>query len=77
MEVKDPYEIKRLIIKIFMQCYAWVCYNLSKNREDPKEHKKLRQKIELKIKRIVNSLKIHEDIICIDIQNNCRKLLFS
>ena len=55
-EVKDPYQIKSLIIKIFLQCYAWVCFNLCKNREDREEHVKLRKKIELKIKRIINLL---------------------
>ena len=41
-----------------------------KSREDREETKALRNKLELRIIRIVNSLKIHEDIICIDISSN-------
>jgi hypothetical protein len=59
-----------VLLRIFIFSYSWVCYNTVKSREDREETKALRNKLELRIIRIVNSLKIHEDIICIDISSN-------
>ena len=64
MKMNDPYEVKKVILKILIHSFAWVCYNSVKNRDNEgSEISELRDKLEGRILRLINSLKIHEDIL--------------
>ena len=58
-----------MLLKLFTLAYAWSTWRVGRGVKDSAEQQALRKKLKLRISRIINALKIHEDIILIEVSD--------